>query len=120
VDETSRRILIIDDEKMIRDVVVRIMDMKGHTAVESESGDDAIELLKEDHDFDYAILDLSMPGEISGPQTFDLLLENYPDIKVIISTGYIDQDDSKAYTERGAYAILEKPYKIDDILSLIQ
>ena len=119
VAENNKRVLIVDDEAMIRNVVVRIMKIKGHHAVEAESGDAALDILQSDPVFDYVILDLSMPGKMTGDDTFTYLRKNYPDLKVIISSGFISKAQRNKYIEDGAEAILEKPYKTEQILELI-
>ena len=116
---SSRRVLVVDDEEMIRNVVVRIMKIKSHQPLEAETGQAAMDILEAGEAVDYAIIDLNMPGSVSGEELTSHIIENYPDTTVIISSGFVDPETRKRLEELGVSAILEKPYKMDDVLSLI-
>ncbi len=119
-DQVSRHVLIIDDEEMIRNIVKRILKLKGHETVEAKSGDEAIEILeKSPNEFDFAILDLSMPG-LSGDETFSRIRELKPALKIIIATGFIGSSESQQFLKKGAIAILEKPFKMDQLLDIMK
>ncbi len=118
--QISRKVLIIDDEEMIRNIVKRILKLKGHETVEAKSGDEAIEILeKSPNEFDFAILDLSMPG-LSGDETFYRIRELKPALNIIIATGFIGSSESQQFLNNGAIAILEKPFKMDQLLNIMK
>jgi DNA-binding NtrC family response regulator len=114
----SHRILVVDDDDMIRDVVCRMLKLKGHNPEVASSGDLALRKLSQDSDFGYIILDLNMPGKYTGEETFYKIQESYNQLKVIISTGFIDSNTATKFRSNGVHAILEKPYRIDDLLAL--
>ncbi len=115
----ARRVLIVDDEEMIRNIVRRILSLKGHESIEAKSGNEALEILASgDLNLDYAILDLSMPG-LSGKETFEQLRIIKPDLKIIIATGFVGSQESQELLDNGAIAILEKPFKMDQLIDLI-
>jgi DNA-binding NtrC family response regulator len=116
----SRTVLVIDDEEMIRNIVKRILKFRGHEAIEAKSGDEALEIVSTStQNIDYAILDLSMPG-LSGAETFKKLREIKRDLKIIIATGFVGSSESQQFLDEGAIAILEKPFKMDQLIEIIK
>ncbi|MHA2502855.1 MAG: response regulator [Candidatus Kariarchaeaceae archaeon] len=115
----SRKVLVVDDEVSIRDVVCKMLTIKGHQPTAVSSGDEAVTEVHNDN-YEFVILDLNMPGTLSGTDTFYRLREEHPKIKVVISTGMIDLASATKFQKHGVHGILEKPYKFDDLLDLIQ
>ena len=114
-----RSILIIDDERPVREAITDILDIENIPVITAESGESGIQIYQ-DHqsDIELVILDLSMPG-LSGAETLQKLQVINPNIKVILSSGYSDTDISDFITEQNNIGFLAKPYKIDSLLSKI-
>ncbi|MEW6510999.1 MAG: PAS domain S-box protein [Bacteroidota bacterium] len=108
-------ILIVDDEETIRTLVSDILQDKGYAVVGAGDGRAAVEIYNErGREIDLVILDMTMPG-MGGPETFDKLKSMNPDVRVILSTGYSQDERARDLLARGVKAFVQKPYRIDDL-----
>lgn len=112
------RVLFVDDEAPIRDVMKIELPRMGHDAVICEDGRTAVAAL-EKHTFDAAIIDLRMPG-LSGWDVVTHIKQVSPETEVIISTGHGSMDEAIQAIRRGAYDFLPKPCKLATISSVLQ
>lgn len=111
------KILIIDDEKMIANVVGRVL-AKEHSVDVLHSGIDALERLQKPHThYDLLLIDLLMP-EVSGSDVLDWVHANLPQTKIIMMTAYGDPNAKADLIRRGASIVLSKPF--EDVLKLPQ
>jgi len=97
------RILLVDDEPLVRSAMMRTLGRMGHTVVEAPSGEHALELV--DGATDLVLLDLSMPG-LSGTQVLGVLKERHPDLPVVIVTGHLEAAPEDL---QGADDVVSKP-----------
>jgi len=104
------RILFVDDEAPIREVMKIELQRMGHDAIICEDGRAAI-AAADKNSFDAAIVDLRMPG-LSGWDVIEHLKNVSPDTDVIISTGHGNMEDAIQALRRGAYDFLTKPTKL--------
>jgi DNA-binding NtrC family response regulator len=109
------RVLFVDDESAIRDVMKIELPRMGHDVTLCEDGQAAIKAL-ERQTFDAAIVDLRMPG-LSGWDVIDHIKKVSPETEVIISTGH---GDLEAAIRRGAYDFLPKPCKLFEISAVLK
>lgn len=117
-------ILVVDDETMILDIGKEMIGRMGFHTISACSGDEAVSLYRDNSDgIDLVVLDLIMPGT-SGSETFDLLRQIDPAVKVLLASGYSIDRQATALMERGCNGFIQKPYnveelsrKIDEILS---
>ena len=112
------RVLFVDDEAAIREVMKIELPRMGHDVTLCENGEKALEAL-ERHTFDAAIIDLRMPG-LSGWDVVDHLKKVSPDTEFIISTGHGNMDEAIQAVRRGAYDFLPKPCKLFEIANVLQ
>jgi DNA-binding NtrC family response regulator len=118
-DPTNRlRVLFVDDEAMIREVMRIELPRMGHDVTVCESGKKALGVI-ETGSFDAAIVDLRMPG-IDGWQVVDHLKEVSPDTQIIIHTAHGNLDEAVTAIRRGANDFLQKPCKLVDIATVLQ
>ncbi len=118
-DSTNRlRVLFVDDEAMIREVMRIELPRMGHDVTVCESGEKALEFI-ETGSFDAAIVDLRMPG-IDGWQVVDHLKAASPDTQIIIHTAHGNLDEAVTAIRRGANDFLQKPCKLVDIATVLQ
>ena len=110
---TSLRVLFVDDEAPIREVMRIELPRMGHDVTVCEDGESALKVLAE-QDFDAAIVDLKMPG-ISGWEVTDHIKQVSPDTFVIIHTGHGDMQQAIRAVRHGADDFLNKPCKLLDI-----
>ncbi len=113
------KILVIDDEKSILSTLEEFLKLKNFDVVRVEDGQDAIQLLhSENGRFDIVITDLKMKT-VSGIAVTQWTKNHYPDIPVIMITGYLSQYEVLAL-ETKADLLLEKPFDFSKLESDIR
>ncbi|MFQ5637859.1 MAG: sigma-54-dependent transcriptional regulator [bacterium] len=105
------RILIVDDEAGIRDQLARWLNSEGYTVEHAENGAEALSSVKKSN-FNLVLLDLKLP-DLDGFEVLEKIHKGYPDICIIVLTGY-GRDESPAQARRlGAFDFFEKPIQFD-------
>ncbi len=113
------KILIADDEFLIRWSLSQALSQEGYDVISVEDGKKAVEKAKTQH-FDFIITDLVMP-EMDGWEVLEIAQQAKPPPRVIIITGAHGRGNMERMAkERGAWAYLEKPYLIDNIKNLLK
>lgn len=112
------RVLFVDDESAIRQVMNIELPRMGHDVTICEDGESAIEAL-EKNTFEAAIVDLRMPG-LSGWEVVEQLKKVSPETEFIISTGHGNLDEAIRAIRQGAYDFLPKPCKLFEIANVLQ
>lgn len=107
------RILVIDDEKVIREGVERALSKRGYQIAKAEDGNVGLEMLQE-QDFDIVLTDLMMPG-LDGFAVLDWLRENQPHVQVIVITGFATVSKAVTAMKQGAFDFVGKPFTPDYI-----
>ncbi|HDZ91403.1 MAG TPA: response regulator [Deltaproteobacteria bacterium] len=110
-------ILVIDDEKPIREGCHRVLTGKGYQVITAENGQKGLDVLAREP-VDIVLLDLKMPV-IGGEEVLQITREKYPDIPVIIITGHGTVDTAVICMKSGAYDFITKPFQIDQFLLTI-
>ncbi len=117
------RILIMDDEALIRDVLGRMLQALGYEVSFTRDGKEAIDAYlkseKEKKPFDAVIMDLTIRGGMGGKEAIRNLLEAAPDARVIVSSGYSIDPIMAKYREYGFCGVVCKPYNINEISEVI-
>lgn len=111
------RVLFVDDEQSIAELMRSELPRMGHTATVRQSASAAIEAINA-NTFDAAIVDLRMPGG-SGWDVIDHLRTNSPDTEFVISTGHGSMDEAIRGIRMGAYDFLPKPVSLFEISSVL-
>ena len=115
VEKGTGNILLVDDEQMIVDVGKQLLEHLGYSVQTAGSGQEAIELMSNNHKkIDLVILDLIMP-EMGGGETFDALRKMAPDICVLLSSGYALEGEASEILARGCNGFIQKPFTINDL-----
>ena len=109
--KTKARILIVDDELVVRDSLGRWFTSEGYAAQPVGSAREALETIQH-KEFDIALIDIKMPG-MDGMELQARLKEADPDLAVIIMTGYASVDTAVQALKRGAYDYITKPVDPD-------
>lgn len=107
------RVLIIDDEEVIREGVQRALRGRGYSVDKAENGEKGIEMLKES-DYKIVLLDLMMPG-IDGFGVLEWIKENRPAIEVVVITGFATVSKAVSAMKQGAFDFVGKPFTPDYI-----
>lgn len=107
-------VLVVDDEEGIRETLSGIFEDEGCSIVTSNSGEEALDLLKEQNP-DLILLDIWLPG-IDGIQTLEEIKALRPDLPVIMISGHGNIELAVKATRLGAYDFLEKPLSLERVL----
>ncbi|MBD3232992.1 MAG: response regulator [candidate division Zixibacteria bacterium] len=114
----NRKILIVDDNQNMSSLLTEILEVFDFKGVNVESGDVALKHLKDER-YDMVITDLKMPG-MSGEELFRAVKKEYPDLPVVVITGYSVSapDTQKVLTDADGF--LHKPFKVTDVEGLLK
>jgi CheY-like chemotaxis protein len=117
-------LLLMDDEEIIRKTTSAILKHIGYTVVTAVSGEDALrifnEAISDDNPFDLAILDLTVAGGMGGKECVAQLKTIDSELKIIVSSGYSNDDVLANYSKYGFDGMIQKPYVVDELLDQIQ
>ncbi len=105
------KVLLMDDEDLIRESVEEYLTMKGYKVETARNGNEAIEKYKSEiktEPFDAVILDLTIRGGMGGKETVKKLLEIDPDTKAIVSSGYSNDAVLVNFEKYGFIAFFDK------------
>jgi DNA-binding NtrC family response regulator len=115
--DPAKHLLLVEDEAPLRQAVAEQLRDRGYTVDEAESGEAALARLA-DFAFDVLVTDLRLPG-IDGGAVMDAALERYPDLVVIIITGYGTVKGAVEAIKRGAWDFVSKPFQIEELLHVL-
>lgn len=110
------RVLIVEDEGLVRELAVDEFSDAGFTVEEAANADEALGLLKANKPFDVLFTDIRMPGSIDGWELGRIASELRPDIRIIYATGYSEHTRALSCSEH----FLQKPYRCEHVLRLIR
>jgi two-component system, NtrC family, response regulator AlgB len=113
------KLLIVDDEKNIRQSLTHFLSGCGHEVSVAESSREALELLSEGTEFDLVLSDWRM-AEMNGLELLTAIKEKYPDLVVVLMTAYGTIDNAVAAMKAGAYDYLTKPFSVDQIQHVVE
>ena len=114
----SRRILVVDDEVMVREVTGELLRSLGHVATACAGADEALALCQPDCPFDVIILDMIMP-RIGGREAFIALRAAHPAVCVLIASGHSLNGEIQAILDLGARGFIQKPVSRDELAKAI-
>ncbi len=113
------RILIVDDEEAIRDLVEFTLTRLGYSVSTAETALAGVELyrqkLQASERFDLVILDLTLPGGMGGKEALKHLIEIDPDVNAIVSSGYATDATMSRYQDFGFRGVIAKPYEATEL-----
>src|SRR4030042_3821625 len=111
-------ILVIDDEKSIRNTLQEVLEYEHHKVELSTNGPEGVELF-ENGSFDIVLCDIKMPG-MDGIETLDNLMQKAREIPVIMISGHGNIDTAVEAIKKGAYDFIEKPLDLNRLLVTIR
>ncbi|MGZ4808232.1 MAG: sigma-54-dependent transcriptional regulator [Thermoanaerobaculia bacterium] len=112
---TPLRVLIVDDEEVLRDVLQAVLQREGFDAILASSGEEALNVLDSDEEVDLVILDIMLPG-ISGIDTLRSIRISNPTLPVIVITAFSSIDGAIEAMKHGAFHYIPKPFKNDEVI----
>ena len=117
--DTKGTVLVVDDEEPIRNVASEILTYLGYEVLTADSGEKAVEAVRQGARPDMVILDIIMPGW-SGARTLLELRAIDPDLPILISTGYADRISNDSLLQDGADGFVSKPYGIETLARALE
>jgi len=107
------RILLVDDDELIREAAPELLGLLGHHVIIAGSGTAGLEALESDPDIDVVILDVNMP-DMDGEETLARIRERWPELPVVLATGYLREDLKAAISPGSRVFSLPKPYTLEE------
>ena len=113
-------VLVVDDEAVIRQIVKVALERAGRKVLSAESGQRAVEIIREKGDqISVVLLDWKMPLT-DGRAILNQLRELRPDLKVIVSSGYAPAEQEAHFRGLGIAGYLQKPYRMSELTDIIE
>ena len=110
----KKKILIIDDERPVRELIHRYLTSKGFEVLMAADGLEGMERVKKDHP-DLVFLDILMPGK-DGLEVLTEIKQSFPDLPVIMLSALAEEETAKEAIRLGAYDYATKPFKLESLL----
>ena len=122
-EKRTGKILVMDDEEVIRSVACNILKELGYTADAACDGEEMLRMYAEADDtgepYDAVIMDLTVPGGMGGEEAIGKLLEMDPDARAVVSSGYSNSPVFANYSRHGFRACMPKPYEIEELKHIL-
>jgi PAS domain S-box-containing protein len=122
--ERPARILVMDDEEMIRNVATKMLKRGGYYVETANEGRQAIDMYRQAIDdgnpFDVVIMDLTIPAGVGGKEAVKGILDINSEAKVIVSSGYANDPIIANYAEYGFSDVVPKPYILSKLLDIVR
>lgn len=110
----QKKILVVDDDAMLRELAVSILTDLDYEVVSVSSGEEALAYLAE-HRVNLVLLDMVMAPGISGLETYRRILTIDPGLKTVIVTGFSESDDMREVRRLGVKRVIKKPYSFEQL-----
>ncbi|OVE79810.1 hypothetical protein BVY02_02180 [bacterium J17] len=117
-DNTKKKILIVDDDENLRTALSRAFLRRGYLVESADCADNA-ELITYSFSPEFALLDIRMPGR-SGEELAQSLLSKFPEIKIIMLTGFGSITSAVTAMKSGVHNYLSKPVNVDEIIAAFE
>lgn len=124
VNHRGRSVLVIDDEAGMRVMARAILESVEYSTEVAESGEEALQLYRArweaGNPIDVIVMDLALPGGISGVETLGYLREINEEVRVIACSGYLEANSREAALRTGFAGVLPKPYTADRLAAVVR
>ena len=116
----AKCILVVEDEELVRDLAERVLALHGYKVLVAADGLSALDVFrKHAATIDLVLLDLTMPG-LSGAEVFEGIVAERPDTRVLITSGYAEEEGQAMMRHPAVTGFLGKPYRIDRLIAEVQ
>lgn len=112
------KVLLVDDEQEFTSALSERLELRGYSVHVADNGEEALEVVESDTP-DVVVLDLKMPG-LDGIEVLKRIKINYPQIAILLLTGYGSMEEGRKGMRYGAYDYLMKPIDINELINKMQ
>jgi PAS domain S-box-containing protein len=117
---TGETILVVDDEEPLCNLLRDVLTRRGYRVLVATDGEEALRLYREHGGrIDLVVLDMTMPG-LSGMDTFEALRSADPHARILLTSGYTQEQAAREAVARGAKGFLQKPFLISELLARVR
>lgn len=115
-------VLLIEDEPAVMSYVCAVLERSGYTVVCTESGVDALRLLKDEGNFLGVVSDMRTPGGVDGGDVHAWISENRPELasRLVFITGDIANEETVATLRRTGAPCIEKPFRVKQFIAVVE
>ncbi len=117
---TGETVLVVEDEPVVRSVLIEVLHDLGYHALEAVDGREALGLLRGDWQLDLMVTDVGLPGGMNGRQLASLAREQRPGLKVLFVTGYADAAGLSGDVLEPGMALIAKPFEAGNLARRIR
>jgi two-component system cell cycle sensor histidine kinase/response regulator CckA len=114
----NQTVLVVDDEAIVLKTAAAALERGGFRVLAATNGAEALDVLRADANISIVILDLTMPV-MTGEQALPLIRAAYPEIPIILSSGYNEAEISRRFASAGIAGVLQKPYTVSAVISKV-
>lgn len=107
-------LLVVEDQRVLRDMLARMLRGLDYEVMTVESGEKAVEYLRQNQ-ADLVLLDMVMDPGINGRETYERILAFRPGQRAIVVSGFSDSDEIKRIFQLGVSQLVQKPYTLEEI-----
>ena len=118
--QTGARILVVEDEAAVLDVLTTTLKKAGYQVTSARSGDEAMQIWEDDPHFDLLVTDIVMPGNLQGTQLARALRETGPDLPIVFMSGYANEATVHGNGLRPEDIRLMKPVRRADLFAAVE
>ena len=116
----NETILIVDDQETIWDFLIEALQMLGYSVLLAENGSDAVDIYEANPGaIDLVLMDMIMP-KLGGSQAFVKIREIDPEAKILLSSGFVNEEDIQHLLKQGACGFLAKPHRLPVVVKAIR
>lgn len=112
----TKRVLVVDDQTPVRELVAAVLAADGHVVETARDGADALRLLDAPTPYDLIVSDLKMPG-LDGPSLYLELTRRWPDTRppLLFISGFVESPEYAGFLQGTRVQVLLKPFAVDDL-----
>ena len=120
VNDGGGTVLFVDDEAAVREIGMRLLETAGFEVVGAADGEEAVDYFREHaQEISCVLLDLTMP-KMGGEEAFEELRKIRDDVRIVVSSGFSEQEVAGRFADGGVFGFVQKPYKFDKLVAEVE
>jgi two-component system cell cycle sensor histidine kinase/response regulator CckA len=120
LDLVGMRVLVVDDDQTVREVTRSMLEAAGAEVFTAADGEQALAVFRKDRDrIRFVVLDTTMPG-MSAEEVYRRLRQEKPGVRVLLTSGYNEQDVTSRFAGKGLAGFIQKPFQMGQLMSAVR